>query len=297
MDIALIYNPTSGDEQHDDRSLRALLEEHDHKVRAASVKDGDWQQLLGEGIELVVVAGGDGTIRKVFKEIAPSKVDVTVLPVGTANNIARTLGLTGKAFDRLIEGWRNGLRRRFDIGEASAAWGTAAVVESLGGGVFADVLARAEEIDDDDSGVELGLRLLEDVVRAAPELDWGLEVDGRDVSEPLLAVEAMNVRETGPNVLLAPDADPGDRRFDVVRVRPSDRSPLLDYVSARLRGESPEVLQLPTLRGTQVAIQPPAGSPLRVDDQLWPSEPAQQNGEGVATTAGRTAVNVLLPRG
>jgi diacylglycerol kinase family enzyme len=57
------------------------------------------------------------------------------------------------------------------------------------------------------------------------------------VSEELLGLEAMNVRELGPNLPLAPDADPGDGLLDVVLVRSHDRDALAAYVAARLRGE------------------------------------------------------------
>jgi diacylglycerol kinase (ATP) len=87
----------------------------------------------------------------------------------------------------------------------------ASFVESTGGGIFAEVLARAKRTRGDPGAqdkVELGLRLLREVVKEAPSCRWELELDGVDLSGDLLAIEAMNVRETGPNVLLAPDADP-----------------------------------------------------------------------------------------
>jgi diacylglycerol kinase family enzyme len=186
------------------------------------------------------------------------------------------------------------VRRRFDIGKVLASWGNADVVESFGGGLFAEVLVRAEDVDDDET-VEAGLRLLEGVLEAVPERDWELDVDGREVSEPLLAVEAMNVRETGPTVPLAPRADPGDGQLEVVRIRPSDREPLLDYIAARLRGESPEAPPLPSVRGSRLTARPPTDCPLRVDDKLWPDEPQAWDAEPVVASMGERAVNVLIP--
>jgi hypothetical protein len=90
-----------------------------------------------------------------------------------------------------------------------------------------------------DDKLELGLRLLEDVLQSSPALEWELEIDGIEVSESLLGVEAMNIRETGPNVPLAPEADPGDGQLDVVRIRSADRGPLLAYA----RGFAERVLK------------------------------------------------------
>jgi diacylglycerol kinase family enzyme len=293
MRTILIYNPTSGDEEHDGRSLSALLEAHGHDVRAASVKADSWEQLLSEPVELVVVAGGDGTIRKVFKELATSDVDVTVLPLGSANNIARTLGLTGKPLDRLIAGLPDGERFRYDVGVAAAAWGNAYVVESFGGGLFAEMLSRAEEVDGEDDKLDLGLRLMEEVLQSFPALEWELTVDGIERSGAFLAVEAMNIRETGPNVPLAPQADPGDGRLDVVEIRPEDRGPLLAYIGSRLRGERTQGPPLTVLRGRRLEARPPVNCPLRVDDQRLPAEAHAR--DSVVATTGTTAVTVVLP--
>jgi diacylglycerol kinase (ATP) len=294
--VTLIYNPTSGDEDHDGPVLRSLLESPGHDVSSHSVKEDGWERLLSEHGELVVAAGGDGTVRKVFKELATSGADVTVLPLGSANNIASALGLVELDVEMLVANLENGKRMRYDLGEATAPWGISRFVESVGGGVFADVIARAAEADTEEGDkVEIGLRLLADVVRDAPARDWELEVDGVDVSGSYLAVEAMNIGLTGPNVPLAPEADPGDGKLDVVRIRPDDRAALLAYVEARLRGERPEARPLSVLLGSRISMQPPAGCLLRADDELWPEEGSPSGGDRVLVETGELAVSLLLP--
>jgi diacylglycerol kinase (ATP) len=292
----LIYNPTAGDEDQDGRSLRSLLEAAGHDVRAASVKADGWQELLAEPVELVVVAGGDGTVRKVFKELATSGLDATILPAGSANNIARTLRLVGKPLEELIDGWPDGVRLPYHLGEASAPWGQTYVVESFGAGLFAEVLRRA---DDDVEGagdkLELGLQVLGEVLEESPVFECELDVDGNGASGELLAAEAMNIRETGPNVPLARGADPADGLLDVVLIRPEDRAPLLDYIHARLRGEQPEAPQLTVLRGSRVTVNAPPDCPLRVDDELWPADPSARTADPVEVTMGAVAVNVVVP--
>jgi diacylglycerol kinase (ATP) len=294
--ITLIYNPTAGDEDHDGSELRTALEGAGHAVRATSVKDEGWQALLADPGDLVVAAGGDGTVRKVFKELATSDVDVTVLPLGSANNIATTLGLAEAGVDELLSGLDDAERRRYDLVEASAPWGRTLLVESFGGGLFADVLARAEEVDTNDADkVEVGLQVLEGVLLDLPALDWEVEVDGIDASGSYLAVETMNIGQTGANIPLAPQADPGDGRLDLVQIRPEDRVPLLDYVRARLRGEGPEAPPLRVLLGSRVSLRPPVGCRLRVDDELWPEDGAVPGGDRLTVATGNLAVRLLVP--
>jgi diacylglycerol kinase (ATP) len=265
--VTLLHNPTAGDEEHSGGRLAAVIAAAGHDVVERSMK-ADWEAALRKPAELVVAAGGDGTVRKVFRALAGSSVVATLLPIGSANNIARSLGFE-KDDDpaQLVARWPRWERRRFDIG----AFGEAHFVESAGGGIFADVLARAEETDDDPGGeekVELGLRLLRAAVEEAPALGWRVVVDGEDRSGELLALNAMNVQEAGPNMPLAPTADPGDGLLDIVFVRPEHLAPLADYAERRLAGEDPEPPALEVRRGHRLELVPPSGARLHVDDDL-----------------------------
>jgi diacylglycerol kinase (ATP) len=294
--LTLLYNPTAGSEDREGSELSALLESAGHAVTAASIKGDRWKQLLADPGELVVVAGGDGTVRKVFRELATSDVDVTILPVGSANNIARALGFAEADIGRLTQGLADAELRRFDLGRATAPWGETVVVESLGVGLFAEVMARAERVDaNGEDKVDAGLRLLADVLRDLPARDWELELDGTGLSGSYLAVEVMNIRETGPNIPLAPAADPGDGHVDVVRVRGADRLPLLDYVEARLRGEPAAVPPLAVDRGREVSLRASPRGSIRADDELWHDDAAAEDGR-VRVEAGALGVRVRVPR-
>jgi diacylglycerol kinase (ATP) len=294
MRVTLIHNPGAGDDDHRAEELCSLLREAGHEVRYQSVKETDWRAALEHPSELVVAAGGDGTVRKVFKERALRHAAVTLLPLGSANNIARTLGFADEDVSRLVEGWGSAERRHFDIGLVSAPWGEARFVESFGGGIFADVLARAEDEPNGEEKLELGLRVLRDVLEEASPQGWSLEVDGEELSGEWLGVEVMNVRETGPNVPLAPDADPTDGLFDVVCIRPDDRAALVSYVEERIEGRRPSAPRLPARRGAAVSLSPPDGCRLHVDDELWPADP-DAHGADAVLGVGRRSVELLVP--
>jgi diacylglycerol kinase (ATP) len=298
MLVTLIYNPTAGSDDREGSELSALLESAGHSVAIASVRGDRWQQRLADPGDLVVVAGGDGTVRKVFRELATSAVDVTILPVGSANNIARALGLAEADVEQLTRGLADAEVRRFDLGRATAPWGDTVVVESLGVGVFAEVLARAVQVDADDAEdkVESGLRLLAEVLRDLPAREWELEVDDRALSGSYLAVEVMNIRETGPNIPLAPAAEPGDGQLDVVRVDVDDRLPLLDYVEARLRGEPAEIPPLAADRGREVSLRASPPVPIRADDELWHHHSSTDDGDRIRVEGGVLGVRVRVPR-
>lgn len=273
MRVLLVYNPTAGDDGPDVDRLVELLEAAGHAAVAQSVKDDDWAEALGGELELVAVAGGDGTVRKVFKKLSGTGVPATLLPVGSANNIARSLGFPEGEEDaaRLILGWPAARRARCDLGRLSSGSGEELFVESAGGGVFGDVLVRAEADDGKPQGegkIEFGLRSLAEIVREAEPLPWGIRADGADRSAELLGVAAMNVRELGPNVPVAPKADPGDKLLELTLIEPGKRKAFLKYLEARIAGGAAEAPTFDVSRVQRIELEPPQGVPLHVDDDL-----------------------------
>ena len=294
MRVILVHNPTAGDEQHTREQLTAAIEAEGHEVVYQSVKDDDWTDALAAPADLVAVAGGDGTVRKVFKELAGSSLPATVIPVGTANNIARTVGFHTDDPLRLIGGWGAADRRPFDVGGIKSPWGRVAFVEATGGGLFAEILVRADGEDGEEDKVQLGLRVLDDVLTDAPAHRWELDADGDRIEGEFLGVEALNVRETGPKLPLAPDADPGDGLLDLVVVRPEDRETLTRHVRARLDGEDGTPLPFERRRVRRIAFSLPADCPLRVDEELWPGDADRRAGAELVVSA-RWRLDVLVP--
>lgn len=292
MRISLVHNPTAGG-GHDADDVVALLTEAGHEVRYRSSED-DWSTLLQDPGDLVVGAGGDGTIRAVALAAADHGVPFAVLPLGTANNIGKSLGLVGEARE-LVRGWSTGSPwHQFDIGVVTGPHGEHRFVESAGAGPMADLIALGPRIGADarllGRETDRALHLLSGIVREARPRAWQILADGEDLSGEYLAVEVMNVRFVGPNVPLAPAADPSDGWLDLVVVREADRRPLVDYLERRLHlasGVAPDLGPRP-VRETRLVV--PDGVRLHVDDRLWPADgPADHPVELVVTCAAGAA--------
>lgn len=281
MKISLVFNPTAGGGQ-EEADLIALLTAAGHKVRTRSTK-GNWQKLLQDPGDLVVAAGGDGTVRKVALATAEIGVPFALLSFGTANNIGKTLGLVGETAPH-VESWDAAITdpRPFDLGVAAAEWGEERFVEALGGGLLADMLAHEDTIADptallgreSDRALHVLAELLE---KATPDV-WGVTADGSDRSGEYLAVELLNVAFAGPNIPFAPDASPTDGRLDLVLVGEEDREPMLRYLRSRLETASAEMPPLTRMRVNEVELHPPPGVRLRIDDRCWPDDTPLENG-------------------
>lgn len=271
MRVTLFHNPTAGDAPLTADQLTSILSDAGYQVRYQSTKD-DLSAVLEDVGELAVVAGGDGTVAKVARALADTDIPLAVLPLGTANNIGKALGVFGDIRD-LVGSWPGASRRAIDIGVSSGPFGEERFLESVGSGAFAELVRRGRNEVDETAAIvhretDRALQLMASILREARAEDWQLELDDHDLSGSYLAVEAMNIPFVGPNIPLAGDAEMDDGELDLVLLRDEDRERLLEYVVGRVESASAVMPSLDVRRGRRVRMVPPAGWQLRIDDEL-----------------------------
>jgi diacylglycerol kinase (ATP) len=106
MDVVLLHNENAGNESWSRRDLEKLVQRAGYKPQYFPVRLAlDEPKILDRG-EFVIVAGGDGAIRKTALAILGRDRAIAPLPLGTANNIVRSFGLPLKP-ELIIEGWKN----------------------------------------------------------------------------------------------------------------------------------------------------------------------------------------------
>lgn len=273
MKVTLVSNEAAGS-GHDAEQLVRLLKRAGHQVRHRSGRKG-WKALLRKPADLLVAAGGDGTVSRAILAAADHRVPFAAMPMGTANNIGKTLGVLGDARE-LVEQWSKRAQQPFDIGAVVAPWGHYRFVEAIGGGPMATLISRGLEVEEGATllgrETDRALHLLGEIVRDAPQHYWHIRADGADLSGEYIAVEVLNIRFVGPNLPLAPEADPGDGRLDLVLVGAADREALLAYLESRLHLASGQLPNLKAVRARRIEMIVPAGVRYHLDDQVWPSD-------------------------
>jgi diacylglycerol kinase (ATP) len=278
MKVTLIHNPEAGNEtQASGEELARLVDAAGHSVRYQSSKRAGWRDALVEPADLVAVAGGDGIVGKVLKELVGRGVAATILPMGTANNIAASLDLRDRDVKDLIAGWTAARRVKLDVGIANGPWGSSYFVEGVGAGAFTETMSRLDarkNIDlahheAPDKKIESVLHIMKIRLDGTPPLALKLNLDGVDLSGEYVLLEAMNIRSIGPNLRLAANADPGDGLLDLVLVAYDERATLSEYLTERIAGGR-DAAQLPVRRGRQLRIE---SNEVRVhmDDEIWPA--------------------------
>jgi diacylglycerol kinase family enzyme len=274
MRVALVHNPSSGDCEVDGDGLADLVRSFGHEVHSCGPKP-DWGAVFARVPDLIAVAGGDGTVRRIARAISDLDVTLAVLPMGTANNVARALGIAGLSTPELVASWTHGTRRTFDVGATRGPWGADLFLESVGAGLLADTIfeidhgdsAYVNELDSAEARVSAALDVFERVAARATPFHCALRLDGRALDGQFLLVEVLNFGAAGPNLRLSPGADPSDGTFDVVFVEASQREQLARFLAARRRGVD-LAPALPVHHATRVELAGTGGT-LHLDDKVW----------------------------
>jgi len=305
MRVTLVHNPEAGSGDHLGTELLARLRAARHDAEYTSTEAASLTRALQRHPEVILAAGGDGTIGAVARLMAAHtpEVPLAILPVGTANNIAASLGVHGDVND-IVAGLDSDARRTLDIPTARAPWGNAKFVESAGVGAFAAMLRDAER--EEANGVATGrpnpghrgARLRRVLAHTRPR-HWYVNADGDDLSDDYLLVMLLNTSYVGPRLALAPEADAGDGQLDLLLVREADRQALGAYLDA-FAGDDEPTLSIPTRRVTRVRLGWQAAHG-HIDDHLWP-EPVgpgdvDRAAGGIAEIdAAGSSVRILVPR-
>lgn len=271
--VKLLHNPTAGEEDHTKKELTPLIEAAGWECRYSSTKEKGWDKIEPD-TDFVVVAGGDGTIRKTAltlleRKFSDKKLPIAILPLGTANNISKSLGITG--VEEAIASWKTGEVKKYDIGRIEGLEEPHFLMEGFGYGIFPRLIKMMKKVDKEkkdtpEKALQTALEELHHIVLSSEARHYHIQVDGNDHSGRFLLFEIMNSRSIGPNLELSPSADPGDGSFDIILVSEEEREALAAWVKKKIDGEE-ATFDFPSIPGSKIEIHT-EDTLLHADDEL-----------------------------
>ncbi len=284
----LCHNPSAGTDGKDKDSILAALKLAGYDTSYVSVKDDDFKKTLAGDDDLIVAAGGDGTLASVLLAVQDRTRPVAILPLGTANNFARSLGIAGTP-QELVETWTLDRYVEVNIGSVTGYWGTTLFLESYGVGVFPAFLEDVAKRKKPKGANNLlkGREAFQETLKEAKPFDVVVKIDGKNYEKTLLGVEVANIAFTGPGLPIAAKADLGDGKLDVVYFETAERKKLIKWIDA------PQVEMPPvTLRKATSVSLTWSGQPARVDDEYFEANEKEQT---VDIVCEEIPVCVLMP--
>ena len=268
MKALLIRHKKAGDGSVTRKALVEAIEEAGWTVAYLSRKKADAEAIAGAKPDLVAVAGGDGTVAAIVRMLPDRSVPLAIIPAGTANNIARSLGMCGDPLAS-IAGWDFERRRRLDVGDVHGPWGCRRFVEGVGFGAFADSL-RTVDACKDEPGCPSGREALRAALREAAPLPLAIEIDGVPLDGEVLLLEVMNIAMTGPRLPLAPDARPGDGMLHISWLPASRRDAMIRWL-----GSEKGVAPVEQRSGREIRLSG-GGAAMRIDDRACRLKPGAE---------------------
>jgi diacylglycerol kinase (ATP) len=295
MRVFVLFNPNAGTAHLAAAVRERLAARPGFTVREPRSPDHTRELAAGalrDGYDLIVAAGGDGTVHAVVNGLAPDfgRSRLAVLPLGTGNDLRRTLAVPDdpEAALALLD---HGSERLLDLIEVKTSGGTTYCINVAAGGFSGQM---QEALTDDLKKTWGPLAYLRGAAAVLPDLT-GYQTYLQCDDGPPERVEALNVvvangRFAAKGWEVASKADPADGLLDVVVVR---YAPLLDLaaVGARLLGgdylESDQVMHR---RAARVRVESRPGMWFSVDGELLTNEP-------VTFTVRHQALRVLVGPG
>jgi diacylglycerol kinase (ATP) len=269
MKAVLFHNPKLGKKGQGKEEVLAALKLADHSARYVSTKGDDLQkELESVSADFVVVAGGDGTVAEVIARLGDRRLPIGILPLGTANNIARSLEIGGEP-QVLVESWNLEKTRRLDVCRADGPWGVSPFVESFGLGLLPEMILKANKKGKEKGALNLkqGRELLSQLARDGKPLKLEIMIDGRKLDGEWLGVEVMNIPYTGPGLALSPEADFADGMIELVCFDKGKADELCEWFDTPAETVAPTTVR----RGKLVTLSW-SEAPHRVDDEAFKAE-------------------------
>lgn len=228
-EIAVLTNPTSGKGRGGriGEVVHARLTDAGYQVRALQGRDGDEaldlaRQCVADGVETLVVIGGDGMVHLAVQALAGSQTRLGLVPAGTGNDVARALGLPRKDPAAATDVVIGGKERAVDLARAGAKY----YVTVLAAGFDAIVNERANEMTWPKGQMRYNLATLAELRTFSP-IPYVLEVDGEQHRFEAMMVAVGNSESFGGGMRITEGAVIDDGLLDVVAIMPMSKLELV----------------------------------------------------------------------
>ncbi|MEV8213060.1 diacylglycerol kinase family protein [Leifsonia sp. NPDC077715] len=187
---------------------------------------GQTKEALEKGVDVVIAAGGDGTVRTVAEELRGTGTPLALLPSGTGNLLARNLNLTLDDIENALDSAFAGGDRSIDMGVIELRDGTGstrrhAYLVMAGVGIDAQMIAATDEDLKAKHGWLAYVKAIGTVLRDKNQLRVRYRLD--DHGQHSMRAHTVLIGNCGSlpaNILLLPEAAVDDGQFDIVVLRP-----------------------------------------------------------------------------
>lgn len=228
--LILAVNPTSGKGRARALASRAQVQCTDAGLETLTLEGSDLEDfrtklkdaLQSKPVSGIVVFGGDGFIHEVIQHCALKSLPLGVIPCGTGNDFARSLGIYKLPFTKQIDLILHSAPQSVDLGQVGENW-FAAILSS---GFDALVNERANAMRWPKSRMKYNLALLEKLFLLQTHR-YRITMDHSTIDVDATLITIANGSSYGGGMKVCPEATITDGLFDVMILKNVSRRELI----------------------------------------------------------------------
>jgi YegS/Rv2252/BmrU family lipid kinase len=239
--------------------------------------DGEAEQDPGEligrhrsEIDRVIVAGGDGTLNTVVQELVGTGLPLAIIPLGTANNTARTLEIP-LTIPEACEVAVRGIRRRIDLGRANEKYFFTTASIGLSVQITEELTSKTKRRW---GPLAYGVAAIRAVTRSRAfhaDISW----PGGSRHSRTVQIVVGNGRYYGSKLPVAADAAIDDARLDLYSLEVRHWFEILALVPSLKRGRHGSKDTVEALRASEFEIRTVVPREINLDGEICGRTPAR----------------------
>ncbi|MFC7372409.1 diacylglycerol kinase [Fictibacillus iocasae] len=269
----LIYNPTSGRETIKkqlpyilDRLENAGYETSCHATTPMPNCAQNAAKLAGErGFDLVIAAGGDGTIYEVVNGLAglENRPKLGIIPVGTTNDFARAVGVP-RTIDGACDVLCDGIEMPVDIGKVNDRY----FINIAGAGRMTEltyeVPSRLKTMIGQLAYFLKGIEMLPSIKPTYVEIEY----DEQKFEGEVMLFLVANTNSVGGFEKLAPASEFHDGMFDLIILKKTSLAEFVRIATLAIRGEHIHDEHVIYTKAKRVKVTPREKMQINLDGEL-----------------------------
>ena len=241
-------------------------------IDADCKKGSDWNSVIREhhqNIDLVIIGGGDGTVNCALDALAEMKLPLGIIPLGTANDLARTLQIPASiktACDIIAKGQT----RKIDLGRVNGKYFMN--VSSMG--LSVSITRALDKKTKKRWGVFAYFVAAFKVLLNSRPFIATIRSDTEEVKVRTLQIAVGNGRYYGGGMLVAQDAAIDDDRLDLYSLEVDKWWQMIPMLIAMRRGEHDSLKRVRNLSSKHFVITSPKPHSINTDGEITSKTPA-----------------------
>lgn len=254
--IAVLTNPTSGKGKASglDDLVVPRLQNAGASVRRLQGRTADEARALADacvadGVDTLVVVGGDGMVHLAIQSLAGTETALGVVPAGTGNDVSRYFGIPREDPVAAVNVIIAGKTRTIDLGRVGPTY----FISVLAAGLDAIVNERVNRMSWPKGQMRYNIATIA-ALRSFKPISYRVDIDGEEMAFEATTLAVGNTSSYGGGMRIAEGADAEDGLLDLVVIGPGTTRELLTTFPLVFKGTHVHHPKFHRWRGKRITI-------------------------------------------